>query len=125
MDSIAFFEIQSSEPAKAMEFYRKVFGWSFTRQEGLPVEYYRIETKGIRGGLLKRPAAVPPLECGTNAFVCSMEVEDFEKTADLILKNGGKVALPRFAVPGVCYQGYFIDSDNNTFGLFQADPQAR
>ena len=125
MNSVAYFEIQSSEPARAVEFYRKVFGWSFTRQGGLPVEYFRIETAGIRGGLLKRPAATPPLEFGTNAFVCSMEVNDFDQTSALILASGGQVALPKFAVPGVCYQGYFLDPDNNTFGLFQADSKAK
>jgi len=36
-----------------------------------------------------------------------------------ILSLGGKTALPKFAVPGVCWQGYFIDTEGNTFGLFQ------
>jgi uncharacterized protein len=35
------------------------------------------------------------------------------------------VAMEKFAVPGVCWQGYFIDPDGNTFGLFQPDPQAK
>jgi predicted enzyme related to lactoylglutathione lyase len=125
MDSVAYFEIQSSNPEAALRFYEAVFGWKFTREPGIPIEYYRIETSGIRGGLLKRPAQVPPPECGTNAFVCSIEVPDFDRTAEIILKQGGQVALPKFAVPGVCYQGYFLDTDNNTFGLFQPDAQAR
>lgn len=125
MNGVAYFEIQSAEPAAAVRFYAAVFGWKFTRQEGLPVEYWRIETSGIRGGLLKRPAPVPPLECGTNAYVCSMEVQSFDQTAGAILGNGGRVALPKFAVPGVCWQGYFLDADNNTFGIFQSDPQAQ
>jgi uncharacterized protein len=33
--------------------------------------------------------------------------------------------LPKFAVPGVCWQGYFIDTEGNTFGIFQPDPAAR
>lgn len=125
MNAVAYFEIQSADPAEAARFYEAVFGWKFTRQEGLPIEYWRIETSGIRGGLLKRPAKVPPPECGTNAYVCSMEVRDFDQTASKILQNGGAVALAKFAVPGVCWQGYFIDRDNNTFGLFQPDSQAR
>jgi predicted enzyme related to lactoylglutathione lyase len=58
---------------------------------------------------------------GTNAFTCSLEVEDCDKTADLILSNGGSVALPGFAVSGRCRQGYFLDPDQNVFGVFQAD----
>lgn len=125
MDSVAYFEIQSSDPAAAARFYGDVFGWKFTHDPSLPIEYYRIETPGIRGGLLKRPAQVPPQEFGTNAFVCSMEVKDFTEAERKILKHGGQIALPRFAVPGVCYQGYFLDQDNNTFGIFQPDAEAR
>ena len=89
------------------------------------MEYWRIETDGLRGGLLKRPAKTPPPEHGTNAFVCSMEVADFEAIAQKIAALGGKVALPKFAVPGVCWQGYFLDTESNVFGIFQPDSQAR
>jgi uncharacterized protein len=75
--------------------------------------------------LLKRPAKTPPPQHGTNAFVCSIEVMDFDKTTAKITARGGKVALPKFAVPGVCWQGYFLDTESNTFGIFQVDDQAR
>jgi predicted enzyme related to lactoylglutathione lyase len=93
--------------------------------EGAPIEYWRIETQGTRGGLLARPAKTPPPQSGTNAFVCSMQVEDFDQTSKKILKLGGTVALPKFAVPGTCWQGYFIDPEGNTFGIFEVDAQAR
>ena len=125
MNTIAYFEIQASEPEKLIHFYQNVFGWKFTKQEGLPIEYYQIQTDGINGGLLKRPAKTPPQEFGTNAFTCSVQVENFDATSKLILENNGQIALPKFAVPGKCWQGYFIDIDNNTFGIFQVDEQAR
>jgi hypothetical protein len=125
MNTIGYFEIQSSTPEREVKFYSSVFGWKFTRQELVPIEYYLIETKNIRGGLLKRPAPVPPPQSGTNAFVNSIEVADFDKTMKLILENGGKVAMAKFAVPGTCWQGYFIDQDQNTFGIFQVDLNAR
>jgi hypothetical protein len=28
-------------------------------------------------------------------------------------------------VPGVCWQGYFLDTESNVFGIFQPDPAAR
>jgi hypothetical protein len=125
MNTIGYFEIQSSDPPRDIKFYECVFGWKFSKEEFVPIEYYRIETNGINGGLLKRPAKVPPTESGTNAFVCSIQVENFDKINGLILQNGGQVALPKFAIPGRCWQGYFIDLDNNTFGIFQVDPNAR
>lgn len=125
MNSIYYFEIQASDPQKLVSFYSTVFGWKFIKQDQLPIEYYRIETEGIAGGLLKRPANVPPMECGTNAFTCSMEVGNFDETAQKIVDNGGKEALPKFAVPGKCWQGYFLDIDNNVFGIFEVDENAK
>jgi len=120
-----YFEIQADDPERAIKFYGQVFGWKFSEVKGLPVPYWTIETCGSRGGLLKRPAKTPPPECGTNAFVCSLEVENFDVTARTIEQVGGIAALPKFAVPNTCWQGYFVDLDGNTFGIFQVDPNAK
>jgi uncharacterized protein len=125
MNTIGYFEIQSSDPSRELKFYKNIFGWKFSKEENLPIEYYRIETNSINGGLLKRLAQIPPTQSGTNAFCCSINVENFDTTAELILENGGQVALPKFAVPGRCWQGYFLDADKNTFGIFEVDENAK
>ena len=114
MTALTYFEIQSSNPEREVKFYSEVFSWTFTKVEGLP----------IHGGLLERPAKIPPTHCGTNAFTCSFEVADFDQTAEKILALGGQVAMEKFAIPNKCWQGYFLDADNNTFGLVQVDPSA-
>jgi uncharacterized protein len=119
-----YFEIQADDPKRAIDFYSGTFGWKFSLVEGLPIPYWTIETGGSRGGLLQRPAKTPPQGCGTNAFVCSLEVENFDATAKKIEQRGGIVALPKFAVPKTCWQGYFLDPDGNTFGIFQVDASA-
>jgi len=124
MNTVGYFEIQSSNPARELAFYKAIFGWNFVKQESVPIEYYLIETNSIYGGLLKRPATLPPDGSGTNAFVCSIQVENFDRTADLVMQQGGRVAMPKFAVPGRCWQGYFIDADHNVFGIFEVDEQA-
>ena len=124
MNIIGYFEIQSSNPVRDLQFYQAIFGWTFVKVDDLPIEYYRIKTRGLDGGLLQRPAPVAPPEYGTNAFACSFIVEDFDEIAEKILQHGGKLAMPKFAVPGRCWQGYFIDMDNNVFGIFQADENA-
>ena len=125
MNGHFYFEIQADDTQRAIDLYKRVFGWKFEQVPGLPVEYWRIETGGARGGLLRRPAQPPPPGYGTNAFVVSIEVENFDETAQKIVSLGGQVALPKFAVPGVCWQGYFIDTEGNTFGLFQVDATAK
>jgi len=124
MNHIAYFEIQASNPAQLIAFYEGVFGWKFAKT-GAPIEYYHIETGAMLGGLLKRPAPTPPLKSGTNAFTCTVEVDDYDACAQKILALGGLVAMPKFAVPGRCWQGYFVDPDHNTFGIMQVDPAAR
>jgi predicted enzyme related to lactoylglutathione lyase len=119
-----YFEIQADDARRAIAFYSDVFGWQFSETPGLPIPYWRIETGGARGGLLSRPGKAPPMGSGTNAFVCSLEVADFDAVAKVILESGGIVALPKFPVPGVCWQGYFIDTEGNTFGIFQVDETA-
>ena len=124
MNTIGYFEIQSSDPARDIAFYKAVFDWRFIKEVFVAIEYYRIETGSMNGGLLKRPAKVPPAESGTNAFVCSIQVDNFDDIEKLIIDNGGRVALPKFAIPGRCWQGYFLDRDNNTFGIFEVDEKA-
>jgi uncharacterized protein len=119
-----YFEIQADDPVRAITFYSDVFGWKFFEEKGLDLEYWRIEAGELEGGLLRRPAKAPPMESGANAFVCSMEVDDFDTTADRISRRGGRVDVPKFPVPGRCWQGYFTDTEANTFGIFQVDENA-
>ena len=125
MNNPMFFEIQADDISRAKNFYAEVFGWKLEIEPNFPIEYYRIETNGITGGLLGRPADVPKGPSGTNAAVISMEVESFDTTAEKIEKLGGIVALPKFAVPGKCWQGYFQDTEGNTFGIFEVDTSAK
>ena len=125
MNSVMYFEIQADDLEAAKSFYGDIFGWKFTKQEGTQIEYWSIATEGINGGLLKRPAKAPGDQMGTNAFTCSMEVADFDEVSNKIMIHGGRVALPKFAVPGKCWQGYFLDTEDNTFGIFQVDSNAK
>jgi predicted enzyme related to lactoylglutathione lyase len=125
-----YFEIQADDPQRAIQFYSTVFGWKFVEAPGLPIPYWRIEitpsTSGFAdgGGLMKRPVKTPPPGCGTNAFTCSFEVKSFDETATRIVELGGMVALPKFALPGKCWQGYFLDTEGNVFGMFEVDALA-
>ncbi len=125
MNCSIYFEIQADEPNRAINFYKTVFGWRFERaSEGLPIAYWRIDTGEAvgGGGLLQRPAQPPPQECGTNAFVCSFEVDSIDEVTKTVLAHGGQIALPAFDVKGRGRQGYFLDTEGNTFGVFQIDP---
>ena len=42
-----------------------------------------------------------------------------------ILDAGGQVALPKQALTGMAWQGYYLDTEGNTFGIHQPDPEAK
>ena len=107
------------------------FGWTFddySEMVGSP--YFGVVTgeegqPGINGGLQPRPAPAPAAGQGTNAAVLTMEVEDYDATEARILEAGGQVALPKFAMTGMAWQGYYLDTEGNTFGIHQPDPEAK
>lgn len=125
MNTVAYFEIQVSDIEKGKKFYERVFGWSIIRDSNIPIEYYRIGNAGPLGGMLRRSREnVSPLG-GINAFVNSIQVDHYDDTARNIVANGGKEIVPKFAVVGKCWQGYFMDPECNTFGIFEVDNEAK
>lgn len=130
MSRVVHFEIQADDIERAKAFYTAVFGWSFEdfgQMTGSP--YWGITTgpedqPGINGGLLQRPAPTPGPEQGTNGYVCTMGIDDYDTTEKRILDAGGQVALPKMALTGMAWQGYYIDTEGNTFGIHQPDPNA-
>lgn len=131
MSRVVHFEIQAEDLERAKAFYGAVFGWTFDDwSSAAGTSYWGITTgeqdePGINGGLLSRAAPAPGPGQGTNAFVCTVVVDDYDASERLILDNGGTVALPKMAIPGMAWQGYYLDPEGNTFGIHQPDPQAR
>lgn len=120
-----YFEIQADDVPRAATFYREMFGWSIDKADkNLPIEYWRIDGDQLAGGILSRPGPAPAPQQGTNAFTVSFEVDDLDAAARRITDLGGHVAMAKFAVPGRCWQGYFLDTEGNTFGVFEVDQTA-
>jgi len=130
MSRVVHFEIQADDLERAKEFYSAAFGWSFEdygQFVGSP--YWGIitgpdDSPGINGGLLPRPMSAPVMGHGANAYVCTIEVDDYDEVERHILAAGGRVALPKMALTGMAWQGYYIDTEGNTFGIHQPDPDA-
>jgi predicted enzyme related to lactoylglutathione lyase len=131
MSRVVHFEIQADDLDRAKAFYSAAFpAWQW--EDWSPVTgspYWGIITgpddePGINGAL--QPRYAPPPEAGraANAFVATIEVTDFDAAAARVLHAGGVVALPKMALTGLAWQGYFLDTEGNTFGLHQPDPAA-
>jgi predicted enzyme related to lactoylglutathione lyase len=126
MPAPCYFEIHADDCQRAQTFYGGVFGWSFTPFEAPDVEYYRIATGepgAMMGGLLKRPGVVQPMQA-PNAFVVTLLVESVDASVEKALAAGALVAMAKFAIKGLGWTAYLIDTEKNIFGLFQEDAAA-
>ena len=131
MGRIVHFEIHVNDMERAKTFYGEVFGWSFqdwSDYAGMP--YFGAVTgneneHGIDGALMQRQSAPPETHQALNAFACTIGVENYDLTEAKIIENGGKLAMSKFALPGMAWQGYYIDPEGNTFGIHQPDVNAK
>ena len=122
------FEIHAEQPERAIAFYQKLFGWKFSAF-GPPGTYWLITTgletdAGINGGLLPRRGGAPEQGQPVNAYICSLNVPALDESVRTALEQGGELALPKMAIPGVGWLAYVKDTEGNIVGLMQADTAA-
>jgi len=127
---VVHFEIQAGDTERAIKFYQDVFGWDIKQWGGQ--KYWIVMTApkdskepGLNGGLLPRMGGTPVEGASVNAYVCSIQVDSYDEVHDKILKAGGVVALPKYALPGMAWQGYYKDTEGNIFGVHQSDVTAK
>jgi len=99
MSRVVHFELAADDPTRALKFYEKVLGWTFTKYGEM--EYYLVTTgdagePGINGALQKRIEAWP-------ALVNTVDVKSLETAVAAVEANGGTVIERRMVIPGVCY----------------------
>jgi uncharacterized protein len=121
MSRVIHFEIPAADPERAAAFYRNVFGWQIEKWAG-PMEYWMVNTgaqdaPGINGGMLKKGA---PVTATTN----TIGVESVDKAVDAVTAAGGKLVMPKTAIPTVGYFAYLEDTEGNLFGVMESDTSA-
>ncbi|WP_273834252.1 VOC family protein [Guptibacillus sedimenti] len=131
MGRIVHFEIHVDDMDRAKQFYGDVFGWTFEDWSdfaGMP--YFGVVTggddqPGINGALMQRQGPPPEPNQPVNGYACTMGVEDYDTIEAKILGKGGVVALPKYALSGMAWQGYYKDTEGNIFGVHQPDENAK
>src|SRR5439155_176832 len=127
MPRVIHFEIHAGEPERAINFYQKLFNWTFQKWEG-PMPYWLVITgpdgqPGINGGLVLRRGEIDGQ--AVIAYVCTVDVVSLDESVETATANGGSIALPKMAVPGVGWLAYCKDTEGNIFGMMQADEKAK
>lgn len=122
MASFVHFDLPADDLMRAKKFYESLFGWKFSGVPGM--DYFFIEMKddqrnpGLAGGMGKRGS---PEQRITNYI----GVESVDGYTENVKKAGGKVLSPKMPVPGWGYLAICMDTEGNTFGLWQEDRSAK
>jgi uncharacterized protein len=124
MSRVNHFEIYSDNPKKVQPFYRDVFGWKFEKFEGGPFEYWLITTgpdsePGINGGLTQ------PREGQSPGTVNTVAVASLDQTVKKIEQCGGKICVPKMAIPKIGWLAYAEDPAGNVFGIIEPNTNAK
>jgi uncharacterized protein len=124
MNRVTHFEIYTDDPEAVQPFYQDVFGWKFDKFEGGPIEYWLATTggdkdPGINGGITR------PREGQSPGTLNTIAVESLDRTMKNIERCGGKICVPKMAIPNVGWLAYAADPAGNVFGIMEPDTHAR
>jgi len=117
MPSIVHFEIPAEDLQRAKNFYSKLFGWKIESMQGM--DYMMIDAYGAPGGgMMKR---MHPDQQITD-YIGVPSVDEYSAKVE---KLGGKITVPKKAVPGMGYFVICMDTENNAFGIWEMDLTAK
>ena len=114
------FEIPADDVARAKTFYEELLGWRIIPAEGFGGYYYVMtsdDDNDLHGGMMIREGGEVP--------VYYINIEDIDAYIAKLQTLGGELVAPKSPVPGMGWIAHFRDPENNLFGLWQADKNAK
>ena len=117
--AITWFEIPTTDLAKAQAFYEATLACKLTPEDMGPSKgavFPYDGAEGVGGALLCGPTATKPAALGTLIYLDASPLLD--AAVDRALAAGGSLACPRVALPpGMGFFAHIIDLDGNRVGL--------
>ena len=91
---------------------------------GQPMEYWIVTTtddkgnKALGGGMMKR-------QMPEHQITNFIDVKSVDEYSSKVKKLGGKVVAPKNAVPGMGYFALCLDTENNSFAIWESNESAK
>jgi predicted enzyme related to lactoylglutathione lyase len=119
MPYVSYVELNVPDSQKAAEFFKKVFGWDAQSWDD---SGYMVVDNGEEAGI---GAGIDNLKDGAmpNA-VPVIAVESVDKAAKELVAAGGKITVPKMAIPGTGYAASFTTPGGLTMSIYEADEKA-
>jgi uncharacterized protein len=126
MPTIVHFEIPADDVERSRKFYSDLFEWKFEKWPGMEsgMEYWIINTtdneggKAVGGGMMKRQNP----QQGITNFIDVTSVDEYSAKVQSL---GGKIVAPKQAVPTMGFFAVCLDTENNTFGIWETNQNAK
>lgn len=113
-------ELTTDDVGKAKEFYGGLFSWKFEDVDMGGQTYTMINPgAGPGGGIMKKPMPDAP-----TAWVSYVMVEKVDATLKMAAKLGGKVIVPKTAIPNMGSFGIILDPTGGCLGVWETQAQA-
>jgi hypothetical protein len=128
-NQLSHFAIHVDDLDRARKFYGAVFDWKFQGFGGGPITDF-CQIKDAAGNMLAPLGAMQsrkfnPAPQPVIGFECSIAVDDIDAVARAVDANGGKVVMPKAAIPGVGWVVKFLDPEGNLACAVHYDPAAK
>jgi uncharacterized protein len=128
-NQLAHFAIHADDLDRARKFYGGVFGWTFQGFGGGPIDDF-CQIRDTAGNLLEPLGAIQSRKFNSApqpviGFECSITVDDVDATARTVEANGGKIVMPKVAIPSVGWVIKFLDTEGNLVVAIQFDSAAK
>src|SRR6266511_2537246 len=113
--NLVHFEFPADDSARSTSFWSSLFGWEFKEFEGSG--YHMTQTPKPGGAVQGRQEA----QTGVTVY---FDTDDVVAASEKVASLGGTVVMPKSPVPGMGYFAICLDTEGNTFGLWETDESA-
>ena len=126
MFTVVHFEIPADDVERAKKFYGELFGWQIEKFTGpTPMEYWEIATSAEKGAMGLLGGGMMPRQAPEQQITIYIDVPSIDEYVAKVTNLGGKVCFPKTAVPAMGYFAVCLDPENNGFGIWEVNPEAK
>ncbi|MBO2451904.1 VOC family protein [Actinomadura barringtoniae] len=114
-DSVAWFQVGTTDPDAARTFYGRLFGWSFQADPNVGGGYDLVTAKGSEGPSGGLATVADPAQ---NHAIFMVVVRDVATAVKQTEELGGKVVVPPKTTDDGLVFAHLLDPAGNEFGVF-------
>lgn len=125
-NKMTHFAVHIDDMDRAKNFYEEVFEWGFASygpSDFLQIKADKTENSELIGALQSRKYSVVTEKI--IGLECTVSVENIDEIIQRVESNGGRILMPKMAIPHVGWIAKFLDTEGNLICAMQSNNSAR